>query len=142
MYPLEARHRFAAARVARMATVDAAGRPHVVPVTFALVGDGDATVFTAVDHKAKTTTALKRVRNVAQTGRVSLLVDHYDEDWALLWWVRVDGAARVLAAADDDARAGLDALVAKYPQYAGRRPDGPVIAVGSLAWRCWTAGQG
>lgn len=129
----EARARFAAARVARLATVGD-GRPHLVPVTFALRGDMLAI---AVDHKPKRTTELRRLRNVEANPRVSLLADHYDEDWTRLWWVRADGTARVLRA---DGRAEpVGWLVAKYPQYAGRPPAGPVILVEVTGWRGWTA---
>ena len=109
------------ARVARLATVDPEGRPHVVPICFVLDGD---TLYTAVDDKPKRTRALQRLRNVEANPRVEVLVDHYDEDWTRLWWVRLRGTARVV----DDARA-LELLAAKYPQYAERPPAGPVIAV-------------
>ncbi len=93
----EAHRRFAAARVARLATADAEGVPHVVPVVFAVEGD---TVVVAVDHKPKRTTALKRLANVRANPRVALLADHYaDDDWDALWWARADDA--------DRARAGL-----------------------------------
>ena len=129
----EARARFAAARVARLATVSADGMPHLVPVTFAVDGD---TVVIAVDHKPKRTTDLKRLRNIAAQPRVSLLADHYDEDWDQLWWVRADGRARV---ADTGP---VDLLVAKYPQYTGRPPAGPVIVVEIELWRGWAASGG
>src|SRR6266536_2061058 len=95
--------------------------PHVVPVCYALVGD---TVYSVVDHKPKRSTRLRRIANVEATGRACLLVDRYDEDWTRLWWVRLDGPARVV---DDaaEARRAVDALVAKYPQYAEHRPSGP-----------------
>ncbi len=132
----EARRRFAAARVARLATVDVAGIPHLVPVTFAVVED---VVTFAVDHKPKTTMDLRRVRNIRSTGRVSLLVDHYDDaDWTRLWWVRADGVGQVVT---DHAERGalLNALVAKYPQYQDRRPAGAVLRL-VVAWSGWTAG--
>ena len=130
----QARSRFAAARVARLATADAGGTPHLVPVTFALRGD---TVVLAVDHKPKRTTELKRLRNIEANPRVTLLADHYAEDWALLWWVRVDGTARVVR---EDGPVGE--LVAKYPQYAARPPAGPVILVAITSWRGWAASGG
>jgi PPOX class probable F420-dependent enzyme len=115
--------RFAAARVARLATVGADGRPHLVPVTFAVA---DQVVVIAVDHKPKTTTNLRRLRNIRENDQVSLLVDHYEEDWTRLWWVRVDGVARVLV--DEADRAEPVAwLGAKYEQYRERPPTGPVI---------------
>src|SRR4051812_49360507 len=97
----EARRRFAAARVARLATADADGRPHLVPLVFVVAGE---TIYSAVDAKPKRTTALRRLANVAANPRVAALVDHYDEDWAALWWVRADGTGRVLDAAGPEAR--------------------------------------
>ncbi|MEV6759321.1 TIGR03668 family PPOX class F420-dependent oxidoreductase [Streptomyces sp. NPDC051105] len=129
----EARRRFAGARVARLATVDESGRPHLVPVVFARHGaDG---IVTAVDHKPKTTPRLKRVRNIAAQPSVSLLVDEYDENWDHLWWVRADGDARVIPA---DA-AVIEPLCAKYPQYRERPPSGPVIFVTVSHWTGWQA---
>ena len=117
--------RFAEARVARLATAGADGRPHLVPVTFAVHDD---VVVIAVDHKPKTTTNLRRLRNIRENEQVSLLVDHYDEDWSRLWWVRVDGVARVLV--DEAERAEPVAwLRAKYEQYRERPPTGPVIRI-------------
>lgn len=127
--PATAEQRFALARVGRLATVTADGRPHVVPVCFALA---DGIVYTAVDHKPKRTRALARLDNVRATGRASLLVDHYEEDWSRLWWVRVDGAAEVV-----ESEAALDALAAKYEQYRTARPAGPVIAITPARWRSW-----
>ncbi len=128
--------RFADAAVARMATVSSDGDPHLVPVVFAVVDD---TIYTAVDDKPKTTRRLRRLANIAATGRVSLLVDHYDDDWAQLWWVRVDGSAQVISPEDDEGRVAVDALVAKYPQYRAMRPSGPVVAVRDLRCRWWSA---
>jgi PPOX class probable F420-dependent enzyme len=129
-----AEERLARARVGRLATVSADGRPHVVPVCFALAG---GTVYTAVDHKPKRTRALARLDNVRATGRASLLVDHYEEDWSRLWWVRVDGPAEVV-----ESEAALDALAAKYEQYVRARPAGPVIAIAPERWRSWIPFEG
>jgi PPOX class probable F420-dependent enzyme len=120
------------ARVGRLATVAADGRPHLVPVCFALVGD---TVYSAVDHKPKRGGRLKRLDNIRATGRVSLLVDRYDEDWSALWWVRLDGTAEVL----DGPAAAFRALVDKYPQYARQPPTGPIVAITVTRWSGWTA---
>ena len=136
MDQVEARRRFAAARVGRMATVTAQGSPHLVPVVFALVGD---MAYTAVDGKPKTTMALRRLANIAATGRASLLVDEYAEDWSGLWWVRVDGSAQVLAADSSEGGVAVDALTRKYPQYVSQPPTGPVIAVRVSRWRSWEA---
>lgn len=131
----EARRRFAAAPVARLATIDASGRPHLVPVTFACAGD---TVYTAVDAKPKTTTRLRRLANIAENPSVSMLADHYDDDWTSLWWVRVDGTAQVVGAGSlfDEA---IAALVGKYRQYALRAPDGPAVVVRVTGLRSWAA---
>lgn len=127
------RARVGAARVGRLATVTAAGRPHVVPCCFVLAGD---VVYTAVDAKPKSTLALRRLDNIAAHPHASLLVDFYDDDWRQLWWVRVDGTARVLTggAERDDA---LTRLAEKYRQYAETPPPGPMIAIAVSAWRAW-----
>jgi PPOX class probable F420-dependent enzyme len=126
------RRRFATAAVARLATLSADGCPHLVPVVFALAGD---TVYTAVDGKPKSTRRLRRLANIAANPRVSLLVDHYDDDWTQLWWVRADGLACIL---DDEAADGARALLrAKYPQYQVVPLDGPVIAVHVSRWSSW-----
>jgi PPOX class probable F420-dependent enzyme len=127
--PATPEERLATARVGRLATVTSGGRPHVVPVCFAL---HEGRIYTAVDAKPKSTHALKRLENVRATGRASLLVDHYEEDWSRLWWVRVDGAAEIL-----DPGAGLAALAAKYEQYRVAPPAGPVIAIAPERWRSW-----
>jgi PPOX class probable F420-dependent enzyme len=130
-----AKERFAAARVARLATVDTQGVPHLVPVTFAV--HDDEIVF-AVDHKPKTTHDLRRLRNIAANPAVGFLVDVYDEDWTRLWWVRADGFATVVT--DPDERATPIAwLCAKYPQYADHPPEGPVVRATVTAWRGWAA---
>jgi PPOX class probable F420-dependent enzyme len=124
---------FGTARVARLATVDEQGLPHLVPVVFAT--RGDIVVF-ATDHKPKRTTNLRRLRNIEATGHVSLLADHYDEDWSRLWWVRADGTARILHG--DDRTEPLSWLVAKYAQYTDRPPEGPVVRIDVTTWRGWT----
>jgi PPOX class probable F420-dependent enzyme len=134
----EARERFAAARTARLATADTAGRPHLVPVVFAVRGD---TVTLAVDHKPKRTTRLKRLANIGANPSVCLLADYYEEDWDRLWWARADGEARVLPPSDRSPEAALliGQLIAKYPQYADRSPAGPVVEVTVLRWSGWRA---
>jgi PPOX class probable F420-dependent enzyme len=125
----------AAARVARLATVDSGGGPHLVPICFALIGD---TVYHAVDHKPKRSQRLRRIANIEATGRVSLLVDEYAEDWSRLWWVRLDGSGRIVTDEPERARA-VAALVARYPQYRHTPPAGPVIAVDIAHWSGWSA---
>ncbi|MFD3520456.1 TIGR03668 family PPOX class F420-dependent oxidoreductase [Streptomyces sp. NPDC058653] len=132
----ECRARFAAARVLRLATVDAEGHPHLVPATFAL--DGDVVVI-AVDHKPKRHTNLKRLANIRANPAVTLLVDHYDDDWEQLWWVRADGTASVLES--ELAQELVDRLANKYGQYLDRRPDGPVIKIRVTRWSGWMARQ-
>jgi len=110
------------ARVARLATLDEQGHPHLVPICFAVDG---ATLYTAVDEKPKRTRALKRLSNIAANPSVEVLVDHWDEDWSKLWWVRLRGTARVI----DDADRAHALLAAKYPQYREQPPGGPVIAI-------------
>lgn len=124
---------FASARVARLGTSSDRG-PHLVPVVFAVVGDR---IVTAVDHKPKTRSDLARLDNIEADPRVCLLADHYDEDWSTLWWVRADGTARVVPAAQ--AVAAVDALVARYAQYRELRPRGPVIVVDVARWSGWSA---
>jgi PPOX class probable F420-dependent enzyme len=129
----EARARFAAARVARLATTGADGQPHVVPITFAVDGDR---ICTAVDHKPKTTPNLRRLRNITENPRVALLADHYAEDWAALWWVRVDGRASILTEGQALKRQ-LDILAERYEQYRKARPAGPVIVIEVVRWTGW-----
>jgi PPOX class probable F420-dependent enzyme len=131
--PAEARGRFSAARVARLATADATGQPHLVPVTFAVSGD---VVYTAVDAKPKRTTALRRLANVAANPRVALLVDHYDDDWSRLWWVRADGTGRILPASSAEAARAAALLSDRYPAFSLR---GDVLAVDIAQWTGWSS---
>lgn len=128
-----ARERFAGARVARLATVSGDGSPHLVPIVLAVVGDR---LVTAVDAKPKSTTALRRLDNIAANPFVSVLVDRYDEDWTQLWWARADGWAVVRSVNDVPEFA---ALVARYEQYRAQPPPGPVIVVEVDGWSGWSA---
>lgn len=128
-----ARQRFGTRRVARLATVDTRGSPHIVVTTFALSG---AKVYLVVDEKPKTTRDLKRLRNIRANPAVALLADHYDEDWTKLWWVRADGRAVIVEDAGVAADA-IDLLADRYPQYRASRPRGPVIAVTVDTWTGW-----
>jgi PPOX class probable F420-dependent enzyme len=133
----DARRRFAAARVAHLATASAAGRPHVVPFVFAVAGD---TIYSAVDHKPKRTTALRRLTNVAENPKVSALADGYDdEDWDRLWWVRADGSATVLDPGSSEGGRAIRLLCARYTQYAKRPPEGPVLSIEIERWSGWEA---
>ena len=135
MTPDEARARFAAEPVARLATVDAHGSPHIVPVTFALDGNR---VVSAVDGKPKRDGRLRRLENIAANPRVSLLVDHYHEDWRRLWWVRADGIARIV---DDgpELTEVFDLLRERYAQYRTVEIIGPAIVVEVESWVGWAA---
>jgi PPOX class probable F420-dependent enzyme len=130
----EARELFESARVARLATCDAEGRPHIVPITFALDGD---VILTAVDHKPKRTTRLRRLANIAANPRVSVLADHYEDDWSRLWWVRADGTARVIAPEEPEHAGAVARLAARYEQYRERPPEGPAIAITVSRWSGW-----
>jgi PPOX class probable F420-dependent enzyme len=133
----EARARFAGARVARLATADAAGRPHLVPIAFAVAGD---TIYSAVDAKPKRTRALRRLANVRANPAVSLLVDHWDEEnWERLWWVRADGRGRVLDPDQAEAGRAVELLRERYPR---QRADGEVLAVEVERWSGWAAAAG
>jgi PPOX class probable F420-dependent enzyme len=124
--------------VARLATADLQGQPHLVVVCFALAGD---TLYSAVDHKPKRGPDLRRLANLRANPSASVLVDHYEEDWARLWWVRADGEARVLdpgdPQVDEERRRALGVLANKYRQYVDRPPEGPVISVSLRSWRAW-----
>ncbi|MEV8630100.1 TIGR03668 family PPOX class F420-dependent oxidoreductase [Streptosporangium sp. NPDC051023] len=135
MDAFQARDRFLAARVARLATVGADGTPHLVPVTFEV--DGDTIAF-AVDHKPKRTTNLRRLRNIAADDRVCLLVDHYEDDWSRLWWVRADGRARIVEGGAAWERA-VARLAERYPQYRDRPPRGPVVLIEVESWTGWSS---
>lgn len=127
------RARMSAARVARLATVGDDGWPHLVPITFALDAD---VIVTAVDQKPKTTTQLRRLRNIEANPRVAVLSDHYTDDWTRLWWVRAAGRASVVADGTGHI-AAVAALQAKYEQYRADPPGGPVIRVDVVTWSGW-----
>jgi PPOX class probable F420-dependent enzyme len=121
--------------VARLATTDPDGRPHLVPIVFACEGD---TLYSAVDRKPKRSQTLRRIENARVRPDVTVLVDHYEEDWDRLWWIRLRGRARVLDAGEERDRA-LALLAEKYPQYRDEPPDGPVLAVDVTEEREWTS---
>ena len=125
------------ARVARLATSGADNRPHLVPICFVLDGD---VLYSAVDRKPKRSPNLKRIENARANPQVTVLVDHYDDDWTQLWWVRLDGRARVLTEGAERERA-LALLAAKYPQYSEDTPEGPVLAVDIERRRSWAHGD-
>jgi len=133
----EGRQRFAAARVARMATITPEGAPHIVPVTFAVA---DGTIYSIIDTKPKTTSAVARLRNIRATPTISMLVDQYSDDWTRLWWVRADGKAEVTEAGDILKHA-TELLGAKYAQYyepTREKAFGPTIVVRVSRWTAWS----
>ena len=132
----EARRRFAAARIARLATADAAGIPLVVPIVFAVDGDR---VYSAVDAKPKRTPALRRLANITVNPNVAVLVDHYADDWSTLWWARADGTARVVSPDGTAGEQAIALLTARYAQYATDPPTGPVIVIEVERWSGWSA---
>jgi PPOX class probable F420-dependent enzyme len=130
---VEMRNRVQAARVARLATLDAEGRPHLVPICFALDGE---TLYSAVDEKPKRSRRLKRLENIRGRPDVAVIVDHYEEDWTRLWWVRMDGKATVLDEGPQQDRA-IELLRKKYEQYGAKPPAGPVIEIRIASWHGW-----
>jgi len=130
----ELRRRFSSSPVARLATVQPSGAPHVVPVVFAVVGD---VVYTAVDDKPKRTRRLRRLDNLRYEPRCALLVDHYEDDWSRLWWVRADGVAAVVDA-PEPTHPGLLALAQRHGQYQPRPPSGPLVEITVEQWSGWS----
>ena len=134
LQPDEAVRRLLVADVARLATASPAAVPHIVAVTFAETG---GRIYTAIDHKPKSSTRLTRLRNIEQNPSVSLLVGHYSPDWETLWWARVDGRAHILepGSAPDEA---VRALRAKYPQYREASLDAPMIEIEPTRTTGWS----
>lgn len=130
-----AQERFRAVPVARLATADEHGRPHLVPIVFAVQG---SVIHSAVDAKPKSGTALRRLANIAANPRVSLLVDHYEDDWTRLWWARADGSAQV----HEHGGLAVDLLGERYPQYREVPPPGPFITIDVERWSGWSSGAG
>ncbi len=135
METAELRRRFASSPVARLSTVRPDGGPHVVPIVFALVAD---TVFSAVDAKPKRSTYLQRLANVRSEPRCALLVDHYEDDWRRLWWVRADGTGEVVDTPPAE-HPGIQALTQRFPQYRDEPPSGPLLVVTVARWTGWAS---
>lgn len=117
------------ARVGRLATADGEGRPHAVPICFALV---DGTVVTPLDEKPKDVeaTALRRVRDIRANPRVALVVDHYTEEWSGLGWVQVRGTATLVDPGESGHGRAVRALRSAYDQYADHAlEERPVIRI-------------
>lgn len=136
----DCRLRFAGERVARMATIAEDGSPRLVPITFVTVEELGAAViiYSAVDHKPKSTTALARLRRIEREPRVSLLADRYSDDWMHLWWVRADARAEVLSQGTQR-DTGIAFLQRKYAQYRTEPPHGAVIRFVVTRWSGWAA---
>lgn len=113
------------------------GHPHIVPVTF--VVDGGA-VWWVVDTKPKRTRELARLSNIRANPRVAMLGDHYGEDWASLWWCRVDGTARIVEEGSELERA-IELLAARYEPYRTARPPGPAVRVQIERVTGWAGGS-
>ncbi|MCV7199224.1 TIGR03668 family PPOX class F420-dependent oxidoreductase [Mycobacterium angelicum] len=128
--------RFAQAPVARLATSTPDGIPHLVPVVFAVDQDDQDIIYTAVDAKPKTTQRLRRLANIESNPNISMLVDHYADDWTQLWWVRVDGLATIHREGAP-MHTGYRLLRAKYAQYQSVSLDGPVIVIAARRWSGW-----
>lgn len=127
--------RLTEARSGTLGTVDHEGRPHLVPIVFA---HREGRIYTAVDQKPKSTRRLKRLRNIEANPGVSVLLDRYDDDWTRLWWIRVDGTARVIESGPSF-RKGIALLTSKYQPYGNQPPPGPVIEVRVETIRAWSA---
>jgi PPOX class probable F420-dependent enzyme len=130
----EMRSRVRDARVGRIATVTPDGAPHVVPFVFVLDGD---TLYSSVDEKPKASRDLRRIENIRADPRVEVVVDHYEEPWDPIWWVRIRGRAEVLESGPERDRA-LQLLRDKYEEYREMPPQGPVVAVRTGRWRGWS----
>jgi PPOX class probable F420-dependent enzyme len=131
----EARRRIQIMMVARLATVGRDGRPHIVPITFAV---NDTSMYFAIDFKPKRSVDLQRLRNIEANPAVSVLVDHYEDDWTRLWWVRVDGFARIVnEGAEFDTAIAM--LINRYPQYQSARPPGPAVVIEIERVTGWSA---
>lgn len=124
--------------VARLATLGPGGQPRVVPCCFAVDGD---VLYSAVDHKPKRTARLARLDDIRGNPAVGLVVDHYDDDWNTLWWVRLEGRARLLEEDGPERARAVALLGGKYRQYRERPPEGTVIAVDITRWSGWSAGS-
>jgi PPOX class probable F420-dependent enzyme len=132
MNEAEAREVFATVRIARLATLNPDGAPHIVPICFAVDGD---VIYSAIDHKPKRSAHPQRLRNILRDERVAILADHYDDHWENLWWVRADGRARVVSAGEQ----AVALLARRYEQYRERPPRGEMIVVDVARWSGWSS---
>jgi PPOX class probable F420-dependent enzyme len=130
MNEAEAREAFAKARVARLATLNPDGAPHIVPICFAVDGD---VIYSAIDHKPKRSAHPQRLRNINRDARVTVLADHYDDHWENLWWIRADGRARGVSAGEQ----AVALLARRYEQYHEQPPRGEMIVIDVARWSGW-----
>lgn len=135
------RRLLSAASVGRLATVTKDGKPHVVPCCFAFADDR---LYWAVDGKPKSTSSLRRLDNIRANSAVSFVVDHYADNWAKLWWVRVDGAAVIVDEAEalpseraKERETAIEMLAGKYQQYREQEPQGAVIRIEIIGITGW-----
>ena len=135
MDTLEMFRRMKGERVAHLATSGPDGRPHIVPITFVV---GDDAIYFAVDHKPKKSANLQRLRNIERNPAVSVLIDHYEDDWMKLWWVRVEGSAHILDRGPESDMAIVQ-LSERYEQYQSTKPAGPVVAISIERMSGWSA---
>jgi PPOX class probable F420-dependent enzyme len=119
------------ARVARLALIDESDSPRVLPVTFEV---WDGAVWSAIDRKPKRSPEPARLRRLRRRPRAALLADRYDDDWSRLAWVELRGPVSI-----EPLGPALDALAAKYPQYAEERPPGPLLRLAPERFSCWRA---
>ena len=116
-----------AQRVARLATIDPSGTPHVVPICFVLLG---GRCYSVVDEKPKRSTRLQRLRNIEEHRTATLLCDVYSDDWERLAWAMLRCHAEVLDEGAEGYAESIEALREKYPQYREMALDGrPLIAL-------------
>jgi PPOX class probable F420-dependent enzyme len=130
----EMRRRVATARKGSLGTIGPDGLPHLVPFVYALKAD---TLYWAVDHKPKKSPELQRLRNIRRDPRVAVLIDSYEDDWTLLWWVRLRGKARFVSG--EERERAVNALRGKYPQYREQPLDDDVVAIDIEEWTGWQA---
>jgi PPOX class probable F420-dependent enzyme len=122
-------------RVGHLGLIDGAGRPRVLPVTYAIY---EGAVWTAVDNKPKRASReLARVRWLRERPEAAVTVDRYDDDWSKLGWVQLIGEITVLAG--PPAGPVLDALTRRYPQYRSDPPPGPLLRLNTARTVCWRA---
>ena len=125
--------------MARLGTVAKDGPPHLVPICFLLQGD---ILWSAIDQKPKRGVRLRRLQNLEQDPHVSILIDSYEEDWSRLWWIRLEGTARIIDGQEKEGKLGLQLLSGKYPQYRQNPPPGPLIRAEIERWTVWEWGAG